>query len=142
MFLFRHVKAALARSRNQHGCHRSVFTTKNDFEHARGPSNSAYTFWTRQTYISREISIEHPSVGLASLAQLEIYRMVILTYTHTYTHTYIHTHIHTYTHTYIHTHIHTYIHRDNQCGLAQACPFFLPTLWKSKNPFYQIYLTR
>ena len=25
----------------------------------------------RRTYISREISIEHPSVGLASLAQLE-----------------------------------------------------------------------
>ena len=42
---------------------------------AFGPRNSAYAFWTTtdtHTYrhISREISIEHPSVGLASLAQL------------------------------------------------------------------------
>ena len=38
---------------------------KNDFEHAHGPRNSAYTFWTRQTYrhTSREISIEHPVWG-------------------------------------------------------------------------------
>ena len=44
---------------------------------AFGPRNSAYAFWTTtdtHTYrhISREISIEHPSVGLASLAQLEV----------------------------------------------------------------------
>ena len=32
---------------------------------------SAYAFWTRQTYISCEISIEHSSMGIASLAQLE-----------------------------------------------------------------------
>ena len=51
---------------------------KNDFEHARGLRNSAYAVnltYDRHTYrhiyISREISIEHPSVGLASLAQLE-----------------------------------------------------------------------
>ena len=45
---------------------------------AFGPRNSAYAFLDhdRHTdiyiykYISREISIEHPSVGLASLAQL------------------------------------------------------------------------
>ena len=51
---------------------------KNDFEHARGLRNSAYavnlTYETYRQhiyiYISREISIEHPSVGLASLAQL------------------------------------------------------------------------
>ena len=47
---------------------------KNDFEHARGLRNSAYavnlTYETyRHIYISRKISIEHPSVGLASLAQ-------------------------------------------------------------------------
>ena len=49
-----------------------------DFEHARGLRNSAYAVnltYDRHTdniiYISREISIEHPSVGLASLAQLE-----------------------------------------------------------------------
>ena len=37
-----------------------------------GPLNSAYAFWhTVDTYISREISIGHPSVGLASLAQLK-----------------------------------------------------------------------
>ena len=46
---------------------------KNDFEHARGLRNSAYavnlTYETYQQHISREISIEHPSVGLASLAQ-------------------------------------------------------------------------
>ena len=41
-----------------------------------GPRNSAYEFFDRHTdrlthiYVSREISIEHPSVGLASLAQL------------------------------------------------------------------------
>ena len=46
---------------------------------AFGPRNSAYAFLDhdRHTdiyiykYISREISIEHPSVGLASLAQLQ-----------------------------------------------------------------------
>ena len=51
---------------------------KNDFEHARGLRNSAYAVnltYDRHTdsiyiYISHEISIEHPSVGLASLAQL------------------------------------------------------------------------
>ena len=52
---------------------------KNDFEHARGLRNSAYavnlTYETYQhtyiyIYISREISIEHPSVGFASLTQL------------------------------------------------------------------------
>ena len=44
---------------------------------AFGPRISAYAFWTTtdiHTYIPtdipREISIEHPSVGLASLAQL------------------------------------------------------------------------
>ena len=46
---------------------------KSDFEHARS-RNSAYAFFghDRHTdiYISREISIEHPNVGLASLAQL------------------------------------------------------------------------
>ena len=55
---------------------------KNDFEHARGLRNSAYavnltsdrhtyihTDIHTDIYISREISIEHPSVGLASLAQ-------------------------------------------------------------------------
>ena len=46
---------------------------KNDFEHARGPRNSAYAVnltYDRHTYIlSREISIDHPSVGLALLAQ-------------------------------------------------------------------------
>ena len=41
---------------------------------AFGPCISAYAFWTTtdihtNIYISREISIEHPSVGLASLAQ-------------------------------------------------------------------------
>ena len=52
-------------------------TPKNDFEHARGLRNSAYAVnltYDRHTdihiYILREISIEHPSVGLASLAQL------------------------------------------------------------------------
>ena len=44
---------------------------------AFGPRISAYAFWTTtdiHTYqhISREISIEHPSVGLASLAQLYV----------------------------------------------------------------------
>ena len=73
-FFFVHDKAALARSRNQyHGC---PLPPKNDFEHARGLRNSAYavnlTYETyRHTYyISCEISIEHPSVGLAALAQL------------------------------------------------------------------------
>ena len=34
--------------------------------------NSAYAFWpTTDIYISRKISIEHPSVGLALLAQLD-----------------------------------------------------------------------
>ena len=56
--------------------HRSVFTAQNDFEHARGLRNSAYAVnltYDRHMHIniSREISIEHPSVGLASLAQLE-----------------------------------------------------------------------
>ena len=44
-----------------------------------GPRNSAYavnltyeTYRHTYIYISREISIEHPSVGLASLAQLLI----------------------------------------------------------------------
>ena len=42
---------------------------------AFGPRNSAYALWTMTDtctyiYISRETSIEHPSVGLASLAQL------------------------------------------------------------------------
>ena len=43
---------------------------------AFGPRISAYAFWTTTDihtdihYISREISIEHPSVGFASLAQL------------------------------------------------------------------------
>ena len=52
-------------------------TPKKGFEHARGPRNSAYTVnltydrhTTYRQYISPEISIEHPSVGLASLAQL------------------------------------------------------------------------
>ena len=57
-------------------------TAPKDFEHARGPRNSAYAVnltYDRHTtydipttyiYISREISIEHPSVGLASLAQI------------------------------------------------------------------------
>ena len=52
---------------------------KNDFEHARGLRNSAYAVnLTYETYrhiyikISREISIEHPSMSLASLAQLHI----------------------------------------------------------------------
>ena len=56
---------------------------QNDFEHARGLRNSAYavnlTYKTyRHTYIhiSREISIEHPSVGLASLAQLLLYMII------------------------------------------------------------------
>ena len=45
---------------------------------AFGPRISAYAFWTTTDIhtdinISREISIEHPSVGLASLAQLETY---------------------------------------------------------------------
>ena len=53
---------------------------KNDFEHARGLRNSTYAVnLTYDTYrhiyiyihISREISIEHPSVGLALLAQLQ-----------------------------------------------------------------------
>ena len=48
---------------------------KNDFEHARGPRNSAYAVnltYDRHThiYISCKISIEHPGMGLASLAQL------------------------------------------------------------------------
>ena len=45
-----------------------------------GPRNSAYavnltyeTYRHTYIYISREISIEHPSVGLASLAQLLSY---------------------------------------------------------------------
>ena len=38
--------------------------------HVFGPRNSAYAFWdTTDIYISREISIEQPSVGLALLAQ-------------------------------------------------------------------------
>ena len=43
--------------------------------HAFGPRNSAYAVnltyetYRQHIYISREISIEHPSVGLASLAQ-------------------------------------------------------------------------
>ena len=52
---------------------------KNDFEHARGLRNSAYavnltyeTYRHIYIYISREFSIEHPSVGLASLAQLSL----------------------------------------------------------------------
>ena len=39
------------------------------------PHISAYAFWTTtdtHIYISREILIEHPSVGLASLAQLPV----------------------------------------------------------------------
>ena len=50
---------------------------KKDFEHARGPhvipptQLICHTSDIRHTdNISREISIEHPSVGLASLAQL------------------------------------------------------------------------
>ena len=54
---------------------------KNDFQHDRGPRYPAYALWTRQTYrptdrliyISREISVKHPSVGLVSLAQLSPY---------------------------------------------------------------------
>ena len=47
---------------------------KNDFEHACGPRNSGYAvnLTYDRHYISREISIEHPSVGLVSLAQLHI----------------------------------------------------------------------
>ena len=63
---------------------------KNDFEHARGLRNSAYAVnlpyeTYRHTYIhivyiyiSREISIEHPSVGLASLAQLVTLNSLLL----------------------------------------------------------------
>ena len=82
-FFFVHDKAALARSRNHNkGVTGQTLPPKNDLEHARGLRDSAYavnlTYETyRHTYIhiyiyiSREISIEHPSVGLASLAQLE-----------------------------------------------------------------------
>ena len=58
------------------GFYRTILTLS---MRALGPRISAYAFWTttdihtyRPTYIyiSREISIEHPSVGLASLAQL------------------------------------------------------------------------
>ena len=46
-----------------------------------GPRNSAYAFWDMTdihiiyiyNYISREISTEHPSVRLASLAQIYVY---------------------------------------------------------------------
>ena len=57
---------------------------------AFGPRISAYAFWTTtdiHTYIPtdipREISIEHPSVGLASLAQLHNpqFDIAYLTYT-------------------------------------------------------------
>ena len=44
-----------------------------------GPRNSAYavnlTYETYRQHISREISIEHPSVGLASLAQLALKKL-------------------------------------------------------------------
>ena len=58
---------------NAGGFYRPILTLS---MRAFGPRNSAYAFWTKtdtHTYrhISREISIEHPSVGLASLAQLE-----------------------------------------------------------------------
>ena len=57
---------------NAGGFYRPILTLS---MRAFGPRNSAYAFWTTtdtHTYrhISREISIEHPSVGLASLAQL------------------------------------------------------------------------
>ena len=80
---FVHDKAALALVEiNNTGVTGQSLPPKNDFEHARGLRNSAYTVnLTYETYrhiyiymyiyihISREISIEHPSVGLASLAQ-------------------------------------------------------------------------
>ena len=51
-----------------------ILPPNTDFEHARvWPTLFRLRFFgPRQTYrhISREISIEHPSVGLASLAQL------------------------------------------------------------------------
>ena len=76
---FVHDKAALARvvEINNTGVTGQSLPPKNDFEYARGLRNSAYAVnLTYETYrhiyipISREISIEHPSVGLASLAQL------------------------------------------------------------------------
>ena len=79
-FFFVHDKAALAVVEiNNTGVTGQSLPPKNDFEHARGLRNSAYavnlTYETYRhryiyIYISREISIEHPSVGLASLAQL------------------------------------------------------------------------
>ena len=47
------------------GFYRTILTLS---MRAFGPRISAYAFWTT-TDIPREISIEHPSVGLASLAQ-------------------------------------------------------------------------
>ena len=78
-FFFVHDKAALEHSRNR--VTGQSLPPKNDFEHARGLRNSAYavnltyetyrhTYIYIHIYISREISIEHPSVGLASLTQL------------------------------------------------------------------------
>ena len=40
-----------------------ILPPNTDFEHAR--------VWFTWFHVTREISIEHPSVGLASLAQLE-----------------------------------------------------------------------
>ena len=86
MFFFSQAKAALAYSRNEIiwvsqvglNCPKLTLSMR-----VFGPCNSAHTFlhtyfcmgFPRQTniltyiYISREISIEQPSVGLASLSQ-------------------------------------------------------------------------
>ena len=73
-FFFVHDKAALAVVEiNNVGVTGQSLPSKNDFEHARGLRNSAYAVnLTYETYRqhTHEISIEHPSVGLASLAQL------------------------------------------------------------------------
>ena len=50
------------------------FNRPNEFEYEREPRNSTYAFWPTtdiptDIYISREISIEHPSVGLTSFTQ-------------------------------------------------------------------------
>ena len=79
LLFFVHAKAVLAYSRNE------LWVSQVGFKHQKqtlsmrvfGPRNSAYAFWhtvdiqtDTYVYISREISIEHSSVGLASLAQL------------------------------------------------------------------------
>ena len=60
---------------NNSGVTGQILPPKNDFENARGPRYSAYAAnltYDRNTliYISREISIVHPSVGLALLTSL------------------------------------------------------------------------